>query len=193
LPALTHAQHILTNLFLTTQRLARETANPQSHRDQMWLEARADFLAYYITGESEAVFPGGVPITLYKRNGERYETLVTTPRSLRQPTITSRDAIMPSRDASSYNSQILSSALFKMSENLGSQRTLEFIHWMDSLIGGEAIPDVDPLDPGNPEIVRSAIEHNLQRLGGLFRRWAREFGTEYERSIVGLILANRNI
>lgn len=211
LPAVTSTYHSIQNRFVISHELAHETENPQGHRDLMWREARADFLAFLTTGQTNVVFPEGIELKLMRADGSTYKQKVTTVRSMSQPTVTSVSELWPSLEAYHHNSQILSSALYKVAQAMGRNHAIEFVKWMDRFGEDDAIPYLEPkpTEPGpdfQPKVnteyvdhndinaVRSSITEHLNRVGQLFRRWATEADlAPNERAILDGILTESGI
>lgn len=209
LPASTASYHSLQNRFIVSHELAHETENQKSHQDLMWREARADFLAYVTTGETEVIFPEGIKLALVRSDGSIYEETVTKARSLTEPTIASSAEIMPHLAAYHHNSQIISSVLFELGQKLGRKKMIEFVQWMDKQEGPRAIPkliakpknpdgliisaETEYVDYENLETVRNSILSHLSRLGDCFREWASQSQDAATQAIVKVVLSYRNI
>jgi hypothetical protein len=206
LPAVTRTYHSLQNRYVVAHELAHVTENPNSHRDMLWREARADFMAYAITGETDLVFPEGIDVEQVRDDGSTYKRRMTRIRSLREPTVDSIERLHPRLGAYHHNSQITSSALFQLARRIGRERVIEFVRWMDRREGGEIIGDLEPIpgdagadfkprsgveyvDPEDLNAVRAAIVGHLSEIGRLARRWSREGQlTEDEAAIVESVM-----
>lgn len=211
IPAVTSTYHSIENRFLIAHELAHLTENSHGHRDLMWREARADFLAFLTTGHTDVVLPEGIELEMVRKDGSIFKQKVTTVRSMSQPSIASVGELWPSLGAYHRNSQILSSALYNLEQMISRDRAIEFVKWMDRLEGTEVIPYLEPkpteLDPdfqaepnteyiNNKDLiaVRSSITDHLKRVGHLFRRWAEEADLALnERTVLLEILTERGI
>jgi hypothetical protein len=211
LPAVTKSYHSLQNTFVVAHEIAHETENPSSHRSLIWREARADFLAFVATGETDVLFSEGVDLELVKSDGTIYKQRVTKVRSLNSPTVAKVADLMPKLGAYHHNSQIISSALFEISNQLGQARAISFVRWMDSLGVADIVPDLEPapkndkedfkpkanieyIDESNFDSVKNAITGNLARIGDLFRKWVITNNlTAREKSLLQSILHQRGI
>lgn len=211
LPAVSSTYHSIQNKFVTSHELAHETENTESHKDLMWREARADFLAYVTTGQTDVVFPEGIELELVRPDGTTYKQKVTIARSLSHPTIASLDSIFPHLAAYHHNSQIISSALFNIAQRLGNNRAVELVKWMDRQQGEDIIPYLEPKPPGTETefepkayteyidhndlaAVRAAIKDHLNKIGQFFRRWLNESTlTQDEKNTILLILQDKKI
>ncbi|MBK8201311.1 MAG: hypothetical protein IPK68_02920 [Bdellovibrionales bacterium] len=208
LPAVSSTYHSLQNDFVLAHELAHETENTKSHRDLMWREGRADFLAFAITGKTEVVFPEGIELELVREDGSTYKQKLTVARSLTSPSVADANHIMPHLASYHYNSQIMSSALYEISQKVGMSRAIELVKWMDSLTGDEVIPYLEPkpqgefeakkqteyIDHDNLTLVRESTRDHLSRMGSLFRRWVNQSDLNAEEKATALgILSNKGI
>jgi hypothetical protein len=209
LPAISSTYHSLQNRFVVSHELAHASENVKSHHDWMWREARTDFLAYLTTGETDLVFSEGIELTMVKSDGSIYRQTVTRVRSLSEPTIASVSEIMPHLTSYHHNSQLISSALFELSQKLGKQKMTEFIHWMDKIEGVNAIPElvakpkdsqdlvstseIEYVDSENLPALRGAIVNHLMRIGALFRAWANQDADDTARANIETVLSARQI
>lgn len=209
LPAVTETYHTLQNRFMIAHEIAHVMEAPTSHRDLLWREARADFLAYIITGQTSIDFPEGHELEIMQPNGDIEKQTVRMVRSLRTPTIESVSSLIPHLSAYHFNSQLISSALYSISQKLGRERALDLVRWMDTHSGADAVPfllardekseskENDPndyVDGENKDAVRAAVRARVNRFAGLFRKWASESNLNADDLFVfETILQNRGI
>jgi len=127
--ALSETYHTLENDFVLAHELAHTTEKEAAFFSLTWIEARADFLAYAITGETEVVFPEGLAIEEITPTGDFSQNVLFTVRSLTNPTV-------PDVDSLSFeyhkNSQVISSALYEIANKIGMNAVISLILWMDS-------------------------------------------------------------
>lgn len=210
LNAFSKTYHFLSNRYIIAHELGHITEIKSSHLSLIWREARADLLAYLMTGETRAFIPEGIIMETVRSNGITYKETKTTIRSLLDPTVPSIDFIYPYINAYHYNSEIISSTLYEMSQKLGTQKLIDFILWMDGLKDTNLlIPKLEPLpeskdDKSKPGIqyvnsknsteVREAIRSHMLKFGHLLRQWSMESGVapvEYE--YIDSLLKDRGI
>lgn len=97
----------------------------------IWQEARADFLAYLVTGEAEVIFPSGHPPHQFSEIGERIPILSPSRRSLKMPVVSKLSQLIPNKHAYHENSEIISSLLYRLDNKFGAQWPIAFINWID--------------------------------------------------------------
>lgn len=211
LPAMSSTHHSIEDKFIIAHELAHVTQNDLSHSDLMWLEARADFLAYLTTGQTEVYFPDGIEIDIVSNDGSITKKVVKTVRSISNPTISNIDQIFINLNAYHHNSQIISSTLFEIAQSLGRERSIELIKWMDAIEGDQIISNLKPksiasidnsdskvneeyIDDNNLNLVIIAIKDHLARIGNLFRQWVNQSTLETkDRETVFSILEQHKI
>lgn len=173
----------------------------------IWREARADFLSFAITGETELRLPHYQLLDDMDVSGEIFRLETPVVRSLAAPRQSHRDLIAPSLRAYHLNSQVISSALYRMSQRVGLKPVIDLVHWMDSR-ALEQPRDLAPInglekntegpidhvvDTNDVEAVRSAIQLQLTELGQILRRASNELHSEVVQQVVDEELAANGI
>lgn len=197
LPVFSQRYHTYQDSRTVAHELAHWVENRHSHRSLIWREGRADFLSYVMTNQTEVVVPEELDMELAHPDGSIYTKKLTLIRSLSKPTIASTSQIMPNLDLYHYNSQIISSFLYELAQQIGMKAAVDLVLWMDSLEGGMSIPNLAPLqeltfqhaleamaglplssgtdaiyvDQDDISQVRAAINDQLTAIGDLFRQW----------------------
>lgn len=193
LTAMSETYHTLQNRFMVAHELAHLTENLSSHSDSIWREARADFLAYAITGQTEIVLPEGVYLEKIREDGTQYREFSTHPRSFTDPSVRSVNKALPAISSFHFNSQIISSALYEISQKIGVSRAVEFVQWMDEMEGPNTIRDPEG-EGGNLQQVKAEIQKNIMRVGQYLRQWIKESNlTASEKKSVEEILDVRGL
>ncbi len=208
IPAYSDTYHFVTNRFVLAHELAHQTENVKSHRDLFWREARADYLAYLATGQTDFILPEAANVNLSKQNGETYQVKVNRIRSLRRPVVASLNEAMPDLDLYHFNSQLISSAMYVLGQKLGEGRMIDFIDWMDhqtprkklrqlvdesKMLKPSTSPDHELVDGRDVKAVRRAVRNHLVAIGIQIRAWAEQSLTTAEFAVVDGVLSERGI
>jgi hypothetical protein len=131
LKALTYDYNAAFSPFSIAHELAHDTELSSSLRSLIWIEARADFLAYAVTGLSEVIWPAGISAIVYDAFGKRMTTHNSTHRSLKAPRVSAKKELIANSNAYHENSELISSLLFQLSNQFGLELSLNFLRWMD--------------------------------------------------------------
>jgi hypothetical protein len=155
LTALSPKSHTLDEKFMLYHELAHLTERAGSKKSRLWREARSDFLAWALTGESELSYPPELTrledsSTHHLRSDPLDHVKVPSPRpvirSLVKPTVAHVDDLVPELAAYHANSQILSATLVRIAESFSPKLIYDLIAWIDRL-PDEAIPDISSIPP----------------------------------------------
>jgi hypothetical protein len=187
--ALTKDFHSLFSSFTVAHELAHDSQQLGAPRGLIWFEARADFLAYAVTSKPEIAFPKGRDYLGFKENGELFKTSIPPKRSMRAPTIRVRADLIANRDAYHENSELISSFLFRLADQFGLEKSLQFLRWMDSQKEQPSLDlDLTPVPPGferdksirsGPEIKQAWI-HVVDNFFGWVDGWTSSQDIEKE-------------
>ena len=142
LSALAGHNHTLYYPFMVAHEWAHLTEPPGQSRHPIWREARADLLAYLATGKKQLRIPMRLarreglaeyiaPLSPDKSTNSKSEKKRVVLRSLRKPNIPEISKLKAESSAVHLNSQIISSALYKMARKFGDEALADFIMWMD--------------------------------------------------------------
>jgi hypothetical protein len=130
--------HTLDGHFMIAHDLAHGTEINEAPNSRAWREARADLLAYFITGENELKYPRELG-ELYKAHWPKLsemsepieDPVMFVARSLVEPSVDHLQRLIPELAAYHLNSQVFSSALYQVAQALGPESVSLFIRWMD--------------------------------------------------------------
>lgn len=188
LPFLTAKVHTLDHEFSITHEFAHATEPPNSHRSTVWVEGRADFLTYLVTGRTHLLWPHELRQTIVSSTGRREHINSVGVRSLSHPYVRQLHLLMPDLNLSHANSELVSNVLYLIDVTLGRQRSLELVHWMDRLPEDRALPllarkawlevseyrprkDNQYVDTSRISVVRQALKNEMLKIAALFREW----------------------
>jgi hypothetical protein len=188
LPFLTERVHTLDHEFSITHEFAHTTEPLNSHRSTVWVEGRADFLTYLVTGRTHLLWPRELRQTIVNSTGRREHINSVGVRSISHPYVSHLHLLMPDLNLSHANSELISNLLYRLDLTLGRQRSLELIHWMDRLTGDRALPMLAPktwlnvpkyqprqdnhyVDTSRISVVREALQNEMLKIASLIREW----------------------
>lgn len=162
LKALTKDYHSLFSPFTIAHELVGHDTEPYgSPRSFIWIEARADFLAYAATGQTEISWPGEIDAMTFDEEGKILKSQEPTKRSLIHPKVASKSDLIANRYAYHENSELISSLLFRFASEFGLKVTIDFIKWVDSLESTKIL-DLQRESTLRPNGATSMIEHGPQ-------------------------------
>lgn len=181
---------ILDQKFTLAHEWAHNT-EPFFIKSRMWQEARADFLAFVVSGRSSLEDGPTVTATSWDINGNWTVKTISEiggPRDISNPRVVSTNDIIPNLDAYHENSTVISNVLFQVAEHFGAERSLQFIKWLDSS-KERALPGIsDRKEKTNQDTgyiytdgkqgssARAAILTTLTLFSDQFRDWAKSEG-----------------
>lgn len=142
LTAYSEEDHSLQTDLPIAHELAHTTEPIESFKNPLWVEARADFLAYISTGHTEVIFPS----ELFKSIALTSKYVVI--RSLSRPAISHLSKVVHDPLYYHINSQVFSSLLYGMSITIGEKHAVDFVKWMDQQKQDDIISKYEP----KPEI-----------------------------------------
>lgn len=131
LKALNEDYNSVFSSFSIAHELAHDTEVSNSPRSLIWIEARADFLAYVVTGESQIAWPGKIGALAFDESGKMFVTDLPTKRSLSRPRVKRIKNLLPNVSAYHENSELISGFLYRLGGRFGLEVPLAFIKWMD--------------------------------------------------------------
>jgi hypothetical protein len=180
-------------------------AEPFGVTHRLWLEARADFLAFLMTGQTQLKTAGDMELEKMDAAGNLRNEKITIIRDLAAPLVRNLAEVRPGTEAYHDNSLILSSFLFENYRLLGRERALELLETLD--IVAQGLPEVrDARDPSKhlshrpvfvdnkkPETVRKALQDNLKIFGLAIRKWTERNCTREERELLEASLQAREL
>lgn len=186
LGAVNEKQHALDFPLGVAHEIAHATEPLNSNPSLIWREARADFLGYLVSGESQVRMPAQVKA----KSGSLTSGKVITTRDIAQPTVKTPDQGRASLTSYHKNSMIVSSLLHDLSQKLGRDEAVAFVKWMDALPPEHQVPMLLPLkerpkkgplprgvkfvDDRDSQVVGQEVLGNLHHIGSLMRHWAHE-------------------
>lgn len=115
LPADVSGMHAIEHRFAIAHEMAHLTPGNDENLFPPWFEARADFLAFVLTGIDE----------VRSNDGQ------TLHRSLKNPAVTTVSGLDPKAESYHRNSTLISGLLHRLDSKFGVERALGFVHWMD--------------------------------------------------------------
>ncbi|MDB5037510.1 MAG: hypothetical protein JWQ35_1038 [Bacteriovoracaceae bacterium] len=192
LPVIDSSTHVLENEAMVAHELAHATQIESSHNSELWQEARADILAYLVTGKTQFSFPRPHKITTMNSDGIWFLKDFEVIRDLKEPRIKTVADILPSIVEKHWNSQIFSNFLYEFSIHTSDQDLVDFIHFMD-FHPPEVLPRlVDRVRTNHQtdtseltitettEEGRNITQEQLFKMVKMFRTWAdkREFSKD---------------
>lgn len=168
LKALTSQYHSLFSPFSVAHELAHDSEPNGSPRSWIWIEARADFLAFAVTGKREIVWPAHEGALIFDDFGNMSTTdHEEVKRSMLMPRVQHVRNLVPNQSAYHENSEIISSFLFRLARAHGLETALKFVRWMD-IQESKIILDLEQIrDSAGQEIEKGpAIKSEWRRVVG---------------------------
>ncbi len=173
--------------FSIAHELAHDTELWTSLRSPVWVEARADFLAYAVTGLPKVVWPAGINAVSYDSLGRRMATQLSTRRSLKSPRVPTKIDLIANSHAYHENSELISSLLFQLSDQFGLEVSLSFLNWMDQQEQNALDLNMDTSQPEFGPEQKLAWGNVIDRFFALADKWSTQRNKEVRAFILSEI------
>ncbi len=112
--------------------LGHDTFLANRQPSKIWNEARADLIAYFLTGISSISLSSPVELRQFDRDGNFVKKPASTIRDLENPRIAHLDDTIPLIDRYHENSELMAHIIWKISQRLGIPEAIELLKTIDA-------------------------------------------------------------
>ena len=175
LPMINEKSHSLDFKFIIAHEIAHTTEPDSTTWPMLWREARADYLAYFLTGETKMRVPPGTEVEVMDKAGVITRKKVDSVRDIASPEVKKLSEVRPSMQFFHDNSTLFSSMLLDMEKEFGKEASLDLIRWMDLHDKSYFLNKPVHSQKENLSVVRKAIYKDFNVTSNAIRDWIKQY------------------